>query len=459
MLITRDDFGSDFVWGVSTAAYQVEGGCNTHGKGASIWDVFVKKRNKIFQNQHADIACDFYNRYTKDISLMADLNIPNYRFSIAWTRILPDGIGTVNPGGIDFYNRVIDFCLELEITPWVTLYHWDLPQALQNKGGWVNREVICWFGEFVSNCARYFGDRVKNWIVLNEPMVFTGAGYFLGVHAPGKKGLNNFLSATHHAVLCQAQGGRLIKSEVSKSNVGTTFSCSHIEPFKNTERDFVAVKKVDVLLNRLFIEPLLGLGYPFDDLKILNRIEKFVKPDDEANMVFNMDFIGVQNYTREVVAHTNFMPFIKAKIIKADKRNVETTLMNWEVYPEAIYHILKKFSGYANMPPLIVTENGAAFHDTHSDGAIHDPQRVKFLRENISELWRAKMEGVNVKGYFVWTFLDNFEWAEGYYPRFGLVYVDFETQKRIVKSSGNWYAQFLKSKVPESINPANSLYQ
>ncbi len=448
-MLLKEDFENEFIWGVSTAAYQVEGGCNTHGKGLSIWDVFVKRRNKIFQNHHGDIACDFYNRYAMDISLMADLNIPNYRFSIAWSRILPNGIGAINPAGIDFYNRVIDFCLELEITPWITLYHWDLPHELQKKGGWVNRNIILWFEEFINICVRNFGDRVKNWIILNEPMVFTGAGYFLGVHAPGKKGLNNFLAATHHATLCQAHGARVIKSLQHESNVGTTFSCSHIEPFRNNEKDNLAAKKVDALLNRLFIEPLLGLGYPLTDLKILNRIEKFVKQDDEKNMAFTMDFIGVQNYTREMVSHTTFMPFIKAKIIKANRRNVETTLMNWEIYPESIYNILKKFSAYSNMPPLMVTENGAAFKDSVVDGKVDDPKRIKYIDDAISQVLRARQEGVNVTGYFIWTFLDNFEWAEGYYPRFGLVYVDFETQKRIVKSSGKWYAKFLKGEGAE----------
>lgn len=203
------------------------------------------------------------------------------------------------------------------------------------------------------------------------------------------------------------------------------------------------------MLNRLFIEPLLGLGYPANDLKIINRIEKFLKHDDEKNMAFNMDFIGVQNYTREMVRHTAFMPFIRAKIIKANRRNVEATLMNWEIYPESIYNILKKYSAYTNILPLMVTENCAAFPDEVIDGEVDDPRRTKYLKDNLSQVLRARREGVNVNGYFIWTFLDNFEWAEGYYPRFGLVYVDFETQKRIVKTSGNWYAKFLKSEVPE----------
>lgn len=444
MSLNKDDFGKDFTWGVSTAAYQIEGGHDVHSKGKSIWDVFVKQRNKIFQNQNADVACDFYNRFSRDICLMSRLNIPNHRFSISWSRIFPDGTGNLNRDGIDFYNRLIDFSLELGITPWITLYHWDLPYELEKKGGWVNRDILHWFENYVITCIKHFGDRVNNWIVLNEPMVFTGAGYFLGVHAPGKKGLNNFLAAAHHAALAQSCGGRIVKSMLPQSNVGTTFSCSHIEPFRNNEKDIIAAKKVDALLNRLFIEPLLGLGYPIQDVPVLKRIEKFVKQGDEKDLAFKMDFIGLQNYTREIVSHAGFVPYLRAKIIKANRRNVEATLMNWEVYPESIYHILKKYSRYKNIPELVITENGAAFHDKVENGEVADFRRINYLENNLAQLLRAKKEGINVTGYFVWTFLDNFEWAEGYYPRFGLVYVDFATQKRIVKSSGKWYADFLR---------------
>ena len=443
MLMSKNDFGKDFIWGVSTAAYQIEGAHDQNLKGQSIWDVFVKQKNKIFQNQHGDIACDFYNRYTKDLSLMSKLNIPNHRFSVSWSRLLPDGTGQINDKGINFYNRLVDFSLELGITPWITLYHWDLPYQLEKKGGWVNRNIIDWFGNYVSLCVKHFGDRVKNWIVLNEPMVFTGAGYFLGVHAPGKQGVTNFLAATHHAVLAQSHGARIIKSLQKNSNVGTTFSCSHIEPFRPVKKDILAAKKVDALLNRLFIEPMLGLGYPVEDIGFLQRIEKFVRQNDEMDLAFKMDFIGLQNYTREMVKNAAFIPFMGAKIVKASERNVETTLMNWEVFPESVYYILKKFSAYENMPPLMITENGAAFSDEVKNNQVDDPKRLIYLKDNIDQVLRAKKEGVNVTGYFVWTFLDNFEWAEGYYPRFGLVYVDFETQKRIVKSSGNWYSAFL----------------
>ena len=444
-MLQKEQFGSNFKWGVSTAAYQIEGGYNRDGKGLSIWDVFVNQKAKIQNNQTGKVACNFYEYYAKDLTLMAHLNIPNYRFSISWSRIFPNGTGEINNEGVDFYNRVIDLCLELGIEPWITLYHWDLPYELEKKGGWTNREVINWFSEFIQFCIKQFGGRVKNWIVLNEPVVFTGAGYFLGIHAPGKKGLNNFLAAAHHAALCQAEGGRIIKSFNSKFNVGTSLSCSHIESYSKDEKDESAAKKVDALLNRFFIEPLIGLGYPVKDLKILNRIEKYIMQDDEAKLKFDMDFIGIQNYTREIVRYNSLIPYVNAKIIKANKRNVETTLMNWEIFPNSIYNVLKKYHEYDQIKEIIITENGAAFPDIIKDGKVEDKKRIKFLNEHIAQVYKAKQEGVNVTGYFIWTFLDNFEWAEGFTPRFGLVYVNFNDQRRIVKESGYWFSKFLKA--------------
>jgi len=446
MLFTKEDFGPGFKWGVSTAAYQIEGAHNADGKGPSVWDTFTQKKKKICNADNGNTACDFYHRYADDISLIYKLNIPDYRFSISWSRILPHGVGAVNQKGVDFYNRVIDFCLELGIEPWITLYHWDLPQALQEKGGWTNREIIHWFSYFVDCCIKNFGDRVKRWIVLNEPMVFTGAGYFLGVHAPGKKGLSSFLAAAHHAALCQAEGGRVIKSLRNDCKVGTTFSYSHVEPYReNNEKDIRAAVKVDALLNRMFLEPLLGLGYPTKDVKIIERIERFMYPHDEKKLVFDMDFIGLQNYTRELVSHAPLMPFVKAKIIKAAKRNVPYTLMGWEVYPPCIYNALKQYSAYPQIKEIIITENGAAFPDAYEGRNINDDERVKYLQDHIAQVLLAKKEGVKVNGYFVWTLMDNFEWAEGFYPRFGLVYVDFATQERVIKKSGKWYSQFLKN--------------
>jgi beta-glucosidase len=444
MPINRVSFGEDFYWGVSTAAYQIEGGHDAQGKGSSIWDEFTRKKKKILGGHHGNIACDFYNRYPQDIRLLGELQVPNYRFSISWSRIFPLGTGTINQSGIDFYNRLIDALLRQGIKPWVTLYHWDLPTALEKKGGWTNREILYWFCDYAEFCVKQFGDRVNHWMILNEPMVFTGAGYFLGIHAPGKRGLDHFLAAVHHAALCQAEGGKIVKSLQSHSFVGTTFSYSPIEPWCDNDRDRAAAIKTDALLNRLFIEPLLGMGYPVKDLKILQRLEKYYRDGDSVRLAFDMDFAGLQNYTREIVRHAILMPFVKAKLIKASKRKVEYTQMDWEVHPPAIFKAIMRWSQYKNLKEIIVTENGAAFEDQCVGNEVHDPGRVNYLKDHIEQVLKARQAGGRVNGYFVWTLLDNFEWAEGYLPKFGLVHVNFETQERLVKSSGKWYADFLR---------------
>lgn len=435
-------FGDNFAWGVSTAALQIEGAHDADGKGESIWDVFSKRKGKIFGGHHHYTACDFYNCYQRDIDLIKRLNIPNFRFSIAWSRLLPNGVGEVNQAGVEHYNKVIDYCLQQGVEPWITLYHWDLPQALENQGGWTNRAVVDWFSEYVALCAKSFGSKVKHWMVMNEPTVFTGAGYFFGIHAPGKTGLKNFLPAVHHATLCMAAGGKVLRELLPDAQIGTTFSCSHIEPYSNKPRDVSAAQRVDALLNRLFIEPVLGLGYP--ELSVLKGMEKYILPGDRENLQFNFDFIGIQNYTREIVAYSLFTPYIHAKLVKAEKRKVPTTAMGWEVYPESIYHILKQFNAYPQIKKIYLTESGSAFPDELHDGEVNDPERVAYLQQYLQQVLRAKNEGCEVSGYFIWTLTDNFEWAEGYNPRFGIIHVDFETQHRVVKASGKWYADFLK---------------
>ncbi|MBK0381639.1 beta-glucosidase [Pedobacter sp. SD-b] len=440
---TKDHFGPRFKWGVSAAAYQIEGAYKEDGKGLSIWDTFTNTKGRIKGNQNANISSDFYHRYKEDIDLIKKLNIPNFRFSIAWARILPNGIGEINQAGIAYYHDVIDYCLGLGIEPWLTIYHWDLPAALEQKGGWTNREVIAWFEEFVAVCANNFGSKVKNWMVMNEPVVFTGAGYFLGLHAPGKRGMKNFLPAIHHAALAIAAGARVLRKIIPKANIGTTFSCSYLAPYRKLKRDKKAVERVDALLNRLFIEPLLGLGYPEKELPVLKGIKKISKPEDEKNLVFDFDFIGIQNYTREIIKNSWLIPYIKASLVKAENRKVQLTEMKWEVYPEAIYHMIKQFNKYPQIKKLLITENGAAFADKIINGEINDEMRTKYIQDNLKQVLRAKKEGLKIDGYFVWTLTDNFEWAEGYHPRFGLVHINFETQKRTVKNSGKWYGEFL----------------
>ena len=440
--VNRQLFGDDFEWGVSTAAPQIEGALDVDGRGVSIWDVFTRVKGKVLNGDLPDATCDFYNRYQEDIDLIKQLNIPNFRFSIAWPRVIPNGSGEVNLAGIDFYNRVIDYCIEQGVEPWVTLYHWDLPNALELRGGWTNREIVTWFSDYVKVCANAFGDRVKHWMVMNEPAVFTGTGYFLGMHAPGRTGVKNFLPAVHHAVLCMAVGGRVLRETLPLAEIGTTFSCSHMEPYSDKPKHVAAANRADVFFNRIFIEAVSGMGYP-KGIKVLERIKQYMLPGDEELMKFDFDFIGIQNYTREIVKASLLIPYIGARLVKAEKRKVALTDMKWEVYPPAIYNVIKKFDAYPFIKKIIVTENGAAFPDKVTDGKVDDPQRIKYLQDHIAQVLKAKNEGCKVAGYFVWTLTDNFEWAEGYHPRFGIIHIDFKTQKRTVKGSGLWYGEFL----------------
>lgn len=441
----RSDFGKDFVWGTATAAYQIEGAWNLDGKGESIWDHYTHHhKNKIKTRENGDVACDFYHSYEKDIALMRQMNIPASRFSIGWSRVLPQGTGAVNQKGIDFYNRVIDTCLKENVEPWITCYHWDLPQALQEKGGWVNRDVVHWFEEYVALCGKHFGDRVKNWMVFNEPMAFTALGYLMGMHAPGKLGkFNDFYAATHHVTLSHGAGGRILKKEVKNGHIGTTFSCSAVDAWKDKPANQRAAVRADVLVNRLFIEPVLGMGYPMKDLPALKKMEKYIKDGDEKLLPFDFDFVGLQNYTRIVTKHLGVIPMLHGINVPPKKLGHDITEMNWEVYPEGMYRIIKQFAAYKNLPRIYITENGVAVKDEVVNGEIHDTKRTQFLKDYLAQVLKAKREGIDIGGYFVWSFLDNFEWAEGYRPRFGMVGVDFKTQQRIVKDSGKWFSRFL----------------
>lgn len=442
---TKADFGSSFKWGVAAAAYQIEGAWNEDGKGPSIWDAFSQNPKNIKTKENGNIACDFYHRYESDISLIKQLNMGVFRFSLSWARILPEGTGKVNPKGIEFYHKVIDRCLEAGVEPWITCFHWDLPQALHDRGGWPNREIVGWFSEYVNLVSREYGDKVKNWMVLNEPMAFVALGYLMKMHPPAIRDFKKFNQATHHATLCQAEGGRIIRANVSNANVGTTFSCSFVEPKSDKEKHHNACRKIDALLNRLFIEPSLGMGYPVDDFSIIKKIEEHMQPGDDEKIKFKFDFIGIQNYTRVVGRFSIWPPIVWANQVKPKKiEGAEITEMGWEVYPEGIYKVLKKFAAYDGVDRIYVTENGAAFPDVVEGEFVHDKQRVNFFKNYLQNVLKAKQEGVNVQGYFVWTLMDNFEWAEGYKPRFGIVYVDFPTQKRIIKDSGYWFREFLK---------------
>jgi beta-glucosidase len=437
-------FGENFLWGTSCSAYQIEGSWNVDGKGQSVWDTFSQEEGNTFQNENGNIATDFYNRYQEDIRIQKELGFKIFRFSIAWTRLLPKGTGEVNQKGVEFYHKVIDECKRQGIEPWITLYHWDLPQALQDSGGWTNRKVVDWFNEYTALCAREYGTKVKNWMVFNEPAAFVGLGYLLGYHAPGKRGLNKFYRAAHHTCLAMAQSGRTIRSIIPDAVIGTNFSCSSVEAFKNKEKHLKAVGRLDAMLNRMFIEPSLGLGYPVGDFPALKGIYKHIEDGDNDLLQFDFDFIGLQNYFRVVVKKSPFIPVVWAKQIKASKLNVPTNDMGFEIYPEGIYKVLKQFSAYEGVKRLIITENGVCLKDSVQNDRVHDQERIDFFRSYLEYVLKAKSEGVKVDGYFVWTLTDNFEWSEGYRPRFGLVYVDYPSQKRIIKDSGYWFQEMFK---------------
>lgn len=441
---------SDFYWGASISAAQTESACNVDGKGPSIWDDFCERkkglifrRSPIRNGDHLKDSCDFYSHYKNDILLLKNIGFKHFRFSIAWSRVMPDGLN-VNPDGVKYYLDLIDTCLENGITPWVTLYHWDLPLALELKGGWTNREIVRHFTEYALFCVRTFG-KVQNWILLNEPSVFLGAGYLFGIHAPGKKSVDGFLAATHHAMLSIAEAYRILKSEYPEKTIGSSFSFTHIEPIGIKEKDIRAAELADRLINRLCFDPLYGLGYPVDDVKRLAQIGKYILKGDEEKLQTKLDFIGIQTYTREVFKHNPLNPFLKIKHVPAEERTIDLTAMNWEIHPESIYNIIMKVHDYGLDVPLIVTENGAAFDDKVVFDKVNDYPRIHYYKTHINEVMRAKVAGANVKGYFAWSLLDNFEWAEGYYPRFGLIYVDFRSKRRMLKESAYWFRKFLTS--------------
>jgi beta-glucosidase len=435
-MIKASDFGDDFLWGVAVAAAQIEGAPDKYGKGPSIWDTFSKKPGK---------ACDFYHRFRDDLALVNFLNFKVFRFSISWPRLLPFGSGLINQEGLKFYHDVIDECLRLGITPYITLYHWDLPEALEQEGGWAAFSVNGAFNSFVELCGREYGDKVKNWIVLNEPFGFTSLGYMLGIHAPGQTGLTNFFTAVHHAAIAQADGGRILRSEVRNANIGTTFSCSEIVPFTDSDADHLAAKRMDSLVNRLFIEPLLGLGYPTADWELLERFAiKHSTWRHTERLTFDFDYIGLQNYFPLTVRYNAFVPVLQAWEVKAKSRKKPYTAMGWEVNADSFYTIIKQFAAYPQIKKLMITENGAAYKDTiASDGRVHDPERIAYFQAYLAAVLKAKNEGINISGYMAWTLMDNFEWAEGFDKRFGLVYTDFKSQERTIKDSGYWFRDFL----------------
>lgn len=433
-------FPKDFVWGAATAAYQIEGASAEDGKGPSIWDTFTHRPGVIEDGTNGDVACDHYHNWPEDIALMRALNLDAYRFSIAWTRIQPSGRGPANPAGLDFYSRLVDGLLDAGITPYVTLYHWDLPQALEDEGGWLRRGIVDDYQIYADLVTRALGDRVKHWATFNEPWVFTWSGYALGEDAPGLKlGARGALAATHHALLAHGITMPLIRANVPEAVAGIVLDLNHVEPVSDKPEDVAAAKRWDGCQNRWYLDPLFKGRYPEDMLTLYGEVAPEILPGDLEQINAPLDFLGVNFYRRSVVgAGTDLRPID----MQRHSPPGEYTEMGWEVSPNGLYDILKAVSDGYHPKAMYVTENGAAFADVVTpDGGVHDERRTHYLRKHFAQARQALSDGVPLKGYFVWSLLDNFEWACGFARRFGVIYTDYATQRRIIKDSGHYLAQ------------------
>ncbi len=446
-------FPKDFWWGASTSAYQIEGAWNEEGKGESIWDRFAHTPGKIKNGDAADVACDSYHRYREDIELAKTLNLKSYRFSISWPRIHPDGSNKANPKGLAFYSRLVDALLVAKIRPLVTLYHWDLPEALENAGGWTNRDTAARFADYVDSVTRSLGDRVSDWCLFNEPAAFTSKGYLDGVHAPGRKSIHDFLRATHTVNLAQGAGFAALKAVRPGARVGSAFSMSPCEPLSNSPEDKAAAERLHAITNLWFLETALKGKYP-DAFPVFPGVLMGVKPGDLEKVRAPLDFIGINLYYRTMAAapsaaERTFDPKLWLFPVKMSQaKHGPLNGMGWEVWPKAMYDMVMRITRDYNRPAIEITESGCAFPDALSaNGVVHDLKRIEYHQSYLRELQRAMQDGANVHGYHAWSLLDNFEWDDGYSQRFGLTYVDFRTGQRSIKDSGYWYAKVAETGV------------
>ena len=430
-------FPPDFVWGAATAAYQTEGAATEDGRGESIWDRFTAMPGHVANGETGLVACDSYHRYPEDVRLMRELGLNAYRFSIAWPRVVPEGRGRVNPAGLDYYDRLVDELLANGIEPFATLYHWDLPQALEDDGGWPARDTVDAFAEYVEVVVARLGDRVSRWITQNEPWVVAWLGYGRGEHAPGRRSDRHALAAAHHVLLSHGRALEVIRRERPDAQVGITIDVIPIHPLTAAEEDVTATREEDGFRNRWILDPVLRGNYPEDMVSRFGSILPPVEDGDLEAISAPLDFLGVNYYRRHIVKAGAAAPIV------VEVEGGEHTAVGWEVYPDGLYELLVRLHEDYDPPPLYVTENGAAFGDTRRNGTVEDPQRTSYLERHLSAVARAIERGVPVDGYFVWSLLDNFEWARGYAARFGLVYVDYGTLERVPKQSYHWYRDFI----------------
>ena len=430
-------FPTDFAWGAATAAYQIEGAVREGGRGESIWDRFSHTPGKTHNGDTGDVADDHYHRWPEDVEIMRSLGLRAYRFSVAWPRIIPDGVGPVNEAGLGFYDRLVDGLLGAGIEPFVTLYHWDLPQVLQDRGGWPNRDSVGWFARYADVVSRRLGDRVHHWITHNEPWCTATLGYATGVLAPGLKDQEAARQASHHILLSHGEAVPVLRRNgKAETQVGITLNLSWVQPSSDRAEDVAAARLHDAVVNRLFLDPLFKGEYPHDlpEAEVPSQ-----RPGDLARIATPIDFLGVNYYTRTVISHDPNGGRNRA-ILPPES---EYTEQGWEVYPEGLYKLLLRLHREYRPKAVYITENGAAFPDRLEQGRVHDPRRVNYLRQHFIQAQRAIQRGVPLRGYFVWSLIDNYEWHLGYSKRLGIVYVDYATQVRTLKDSALFYKEVI----------------
>ncbi len=435
-------FPPGFVWGAATAAFQIEGATTQDGRGESIWDRYCATPGKVRNGHDGSVACDFYHHYPADVALRRELGIDGFRFSIAWPRVLPEGRGRVNAAGLDFYDRLVDELLANGITPYPTLYHWDLPQALEDRGGWSAREVVEAFGEFAEQVVGRLGDRVQSWVTHNEPFIVAWLGYGWGRHAPGRASPAEALAAAHHLLVSHGLAAEVIRRDAPGARVGIVLDFQPVYPATDSPADVAAADEYDGFHHRWFLDPLFHGRYPED---VLERFAADAPPVAEGDLERargTLDFLGVNYYSRTLVrADPQGGPPLHVRA-----EGAEHTDKGWEVCPEALHGLLVRLRDDYAPPAIYVMENGAAYSDLRQhDGSVRDPERCSYLERHIHAVGRAIEEGAPVKGYFVWSLLDNFEWADGYSMRFGIVYVDYPTLERVPKDSFRWYRDFISA--------------
>jgi beta-glucosidase len=447
-------FPDGFAWGTATASYQIEGAVDEDGRSPSIWDTFSHTPGKVQDGDTGDVADDHYHRYEEDVDLMADLGVGWYRFSLAWPRLQPDGRGALNDAGVDFYSRLVDALLAKGIQPWVTLYHWDLPQVLQDAGGWPERDTAERFAEYSSLVYERLHDRVRQWTTLNEPWVSAFIGHATGRHAPGVKDPEASLKAAHHLLLGHGLATTAMRAHGdTDSSFGITLNVSQITAASDDPADVDAARRADGMNNRLFFDPLLKGSYPADTLEDIQAVTdgSYIQDGDLEAIHVPLDCLGINYYYRTVVragdgARDSETVWPGQGDIEPVLTGLPQTEMGWEIDPEGLYEFLTRVGRDYPGVPLYITENGAAIADEKGeDGEVHDPIRIEYLDAHFRAAHRAITEGVDLRGYFVWSLLDNFEWSFGYSKRFGLIYVDFETLERTPKDSARWYAQVTRA--------------